>query len=214
MTRKHIFYILSILAILALATQPLEAQSRKKSHSKHSKKKKKTKKEEVKEETTYRLSDHLWYGGSLGLGLNAYQGVNTFGIGVAPMVGYKILPFLSAGPRVSSFLTSVKIQGYKPVNLFNTEIGAFLRAHVYEGFFLQGEISREFYQDLGGATGNEFTKVTFSRTNQYLGAGYNFGRGQGGIGTELSIMYNIPVGRDVNTSESPFSYRFGLTWRF
>lgn len=224
MFRKHIIRVLALLVFFAFATETTYAQSHKKSSSSHSKKKKKKKKkttakskkevieEDAKPETTF--TDHLWYGGSVGLGFNAYENVSTFGIGVSPMVGYKFNKFLSAGPRVSLTFTSLKVPGYQSLGLFNTEAGVFLRGHIYEGFFIQGELSNEWIQGVNGANGNKFTKSTYTRINQYVGAGYNLGRGQGGVGTEISLLYNIPVGRDINTSEQPISYRFGITWRF
>jgi hypothetical protein len=225
MFRKHIFKVLALLAFFAFATEPMYAQSRKKSHSSHSKKKKKTTKKKTeakkKAETTEEdaapksnFTDHLWYGGGVGLGLNSYQNVNTFGIGVSPMVGYKFNSWLSAGPRLSVFFTSVKIPGYQTLGLFDVEGGVFVRAHVFNGFFVQGELSNVWIQQPNDPVGNRFTKETKSRTNKYIGVGYNFGRGQGGVGSEISLHYNFAVGNDINATESPFSYRFGFTWRF
>jgi hypothetical protein len=228
MFRKHIIKVLALLVFFAFATEPTYAQSRKKSSSSLSKKKKKkaaakkkkekekakaaAEEEESKPSTTF--TDHLWYGGGVGLGLSSAYGVNSFGISVSPMVGYKLNNWFSVGPRASLAFSSLKIPGYKSINLFNIEAGGFVRAHVYEGFFLQGEISNEWIQLPDEAVGNEYTKVTQSRFNQYLGAGYNFGRGQGGVGSEISLHYNFAVGRDINTGISPFNYRFGFTWRF
>ncbi len=228
MFRKHIIKVLALLVFFAFATEPTYAQSRKKSSSSLSKKKKKkaaAKKKKEKEKAkaaaeeeeskpTTTFTDHLWYGGGVGLGLSSAYGVNSFGISVSPMVGYKVNSWISAGPRASLAFSSLKIPGYKSINLFNIEAGGFVRAHVYEGFFLQGEISNEWIQLPGDAVGNEYTKDTRSRFNQYLGAGYNFGRGQGGVGSEISLHYNFAVGRDIYSGESPFNYRFGFTWRF
>lgn len=229
MFRKHIIKVLALLVFFAFATEPTYAQSRKKSSSSLSKKKKKkaaaakkkkaaekAKAEEAEEEgkPTTTFTDHLWYGGGVGLGLSSAYGVNSFGISVSPMVGYKINKWVSFGPRTSVAFSSLKIPGYKSINLFNIEAGGFVRAHVYEGFFIQVEASNEWIQFPDEAIGNEYTKDTQSRFNQYLGAGYNFGRGQGGVGSEISLHYNFAVGRDINTGESPFNYRFGFTWRF
>jgi hypothetical protein len=228
MFRKHIIKVLALLVFFAFATEPTYAQSRKKSSSSLSKKKKKkaaAKKKKEKEKAkaaaeeeeskpTTTFTDHLWYGGGVGLGLSSANGVNLFGISVSPMVGYKVNNWVSAGPRISTAFSSYKLPGYKPINLFNFEAGGFIRAHVYEGFFLQGEISNEWIQEPGEAVGTKITKDTRSRFNQYLGAGYNFGRGQGGFGSEISIHYNFTVGRDINAYENPLNYRFGFTWRF
>jgi len=170
-----------------------------------------TKKEEASKFTD--LKSHLWYGGGIGLGFGSYNGTSSFGIGVSPMVGYKFLKFLSAGPRVSFYYSSLKVPGYRTLGLLNVEAGVFLRAHVYQGFFIQGDLSSEWVQEPSEyAQGTTILKNTFNRGNQYLGIGYNFGRGEGGGGSEISLHYNFALAN--NLYELPTDLRFAFTWRF
>jgi hypothetical protein len=168
-------------------------------------------KEDEKEHVPFK--DRLWYGGNVSLGFSSFNGQSNFGFGLAPMVGYKFLGFLSAGPRVSVFLNSVKVSGYKAATLFNTEAGVFLRAKVFRGFFIQGELSNEWLQQPYIDNTTTIKKLKYTRGNQYLGAGYNFGNGEGG-GSEIGIFYNFAVANDIESIEQPWDYRFGFTWNF
>lgn len=47
------------------------------------------------------VSTKIWYGGGLNLGFSGQSGLNVLQLGASPMVGYKILPRWSVGPRVS-----------------------------------------------------------------------------------------------------------------
>lgn len=172
------------------------------------------KKDKKEAEKPADFKSRLWYGGGIGLGFGAYNGTSSFGVGISPMVGYKFLNFLSAGPRVSIFYSSLKYAGFKPLGLLNTEAGVFLRGHVYRGFFVQGDLSYEWVQEPYEQIGTTITKRTFGRPNQYLGIGYNFGRGEGGAGSEISLHYNFAVASDINSYEQPIDYRFAFTWRF
>lgn len=165
-------------------------------------------------EESSKFAEKLWYGGGFTLGFGASNGVSEFGLGVSPMVGYKVLDFLSVGPRFSLLYTSLKVQGYKAINLFDYQIGAFLRARVFQGFFLQGELAQEWYQDGAIFGPDDIRKLNYTRSNQLIGAGWNSSMGEGGIGTELGIFYNVAIANDENTSRNPLEYRFGITWRF
>lgn len=169
----------------------------------------------AKKENKVTLKEKLWYGGSIGLGFGSFNGQSSFGFGLAPMVGYKFWGPFSAGPRLSVFLNSQKYQGYKSVTLFNTELGLFLRAKVFRGFFLQGELSNEWVQEPDQPQpNNTISKRKFTRNNQYLGAGYNFGGGPGTGGSEIGIFYNLAIANDIYAYEQPWDYRFGFTWNF
>lgn len=168
-----------------------------------------------KEKTSFK--DHLWYGGGLNLGFSAGSDIfgrnySVFGFGISPMVGYKIIGPLSAGPRLSVFYTSQKYTGIGTYNLFDVELSLFARVRVYKGFFIQGEVGTlsDQYVYFDGAYG----KGTRTRPSQYLGAGYNFANGEGGIGQEIAIMYDFYVGSDINAFENPWQYRFAFTYGF
>lgn len=183
---------------------------------KKKKKKKKSKKEEEKEKKPFK--DHLWYGAGVGLGFSGYGGQSAFGIGVSPMVGYKVIDrWLSVGPRASVFFTSQKFPGYKSTGMVDTELGAFARLHAFRGFFIQGEMGYGWDQEIdefGDFTGTKLPKKTTSALNPYVGIGYNFGQGLGGPGQEISLMYNFRIANDINTNDQPVQYRIAFTFGF
>lgn len=157
------------------------------------------------------FKSRLWYGGGLILGFSGGSGSSVFQFGLAPQVGYKIVEPLSVGPRVSFIFGSYKQSGFKAVNLFNTDVGGFLRFRAYQGFFIQGELSNEWYQDVYIGTTE---KVNQTRFNQRLGGGYNFGGGRGGGSSEICIMYNFAIANDLESYQNPMEYRFSFTWNF
>lgn len=161
-------------------------------------------KKEEKEEKTFK--ERLWYGGgfSLGFASGAFSTGNVFGIGLSPMVGYKIAGPVSVGPRLEVQFLSVKVPGVKAQGFWNYETGIFARAKVYRGFFLHGEVGSEWEQ--------QGDKSYRSYLNPYFGAGYNWG--QGGGGSEIALLYNFRIANDIQTSQLPIDYRFAITWGF
>lgn len=171
----------------------------------------------AQDDSGQKLSDfksRLWYGGNIGLNFFAYNGGNVFQIGIAPMVGYKIVEPLSVGPRVSLFFNSLKQPGFKAVGLFDVDAGMFVRCRVFRGLFIQGEVSNEWYQNPIFYVDGTTDKETESRVNPRLGIGYNWSGGRGGAGSEIGIFYNFEVANDLETYENPLEYRFGFTWNF
>ncbi len=161
----------------------------------------------------YSLKDNLWYGGFFGLGFGGGTGSSAFGINLSPMVGYKILPPLSVGPRVGVGYTYQKIQGVRAFNLFDTEVAIFARLHVFRGFFLHGEIGTRSDQYIE-TNGIDFIKASRTRPLQVAGIGYNFSGGRGGFGQEIAILYDFFIGNDINSFENPWQYRFAITYGF
>lgn len=166
-----------------------------------------------KKDSDYKLKDHLWYGGGLSLGFAGTSGASVFAFGVSPMVGYKIIGPLSAGPRLSVLYTSQKFQGLKAFNLFDVELSLFARVRVFKGLFVQGEVGtlsdQYVYLDSQG-----YGKGTRTRPAQYLGLGYNFANGQGGPGQEIAIMYDFYIAQDDQAYEQPWQYRLAFTFGF
>jgi hypothetical protein len=70
---------------------------------------------------------NLWYGGGLLLGFNGINNASIFSLGVSPMVGYKITPAISVGPRVEFILSSYKQIGYQATSLYDFDAGLFAR---------------------------------------------------------------------------------------
>lgn len=164
------------------------------------------------------FKDKLWYGGGFNLGFSGGTDVfgrsfSVFGLGLSPMVGYKIIGPLSAGPRLSVFYSSQKYAGIGTFNLFDVELSLFARVRVFRGLFIQGEVGtlsdQYVYLDSFG-----YGKGTRTRPSQYLGVGYNFSNGAGGIGQEIAVMYDFYVGGDINAFENPWQFRFAFTYGF
>lgn len=170
------------------------------------KKKKKKKGKNAKEETSFQ--DKLWYGANLQLGGGFLFGGSTFGVGFAPMVGYKVIGPLSVGPRASLFFQTYKEVGSRAINLFDTGLSGFARCKVFRGLFVQGELGQEWNQvGIGGGV-----KETTSRPAQVIGAGWN--NGGGGFSSEFGAFYNFAIANDINTGQSPLEIRFGFTYKF
>jgi hypothetical protein len=164
----------------------------------------------------------LWYGGNFNLGLNSGQGSSIFAIGITPMVGYKIIGGLSAGPRVGITYTNLKTYDTQnkisSVGLTDYSVGAFMRYKAFQSFFAHAEFEYLSQQFPGGdnygrivlgADGKPL-KIRENRQNRYLGLGYSSGNGL--FGYEIMGLYNFNVSN--STIESPFTLRFGFTYKF
>jgi hypothetical protein len=232
MTKRTWIFLLAGLLVAICATD-VAAQSRSKSNKKREKERmerkkaaeKKKKKEaeaaeearegETREEKEDKVpfKDKLWYGFGPQLGFSGGNGFSAFTLGVAPMVGYKIFPVLSVGPRVSAVFTNYKIQGYKPTWFSDVDAGVFIRGRLFQGLFLQGEWSNTWLQEPFLSAGDRLGKVKRSTDNQRLGAGWN-NSGGANWSSEFGIFYNFQVANDVNSYASPFEYRLAFTYKF
>jgi hypothetical protein len=163
------------------------------------------------------FKDRLWYGGGVGLG--GYN--NTFYVNLSPMIGYKLLPMVSIGPRVDFNYNSIKAVGtdnaLHRANLVSYSLGAFARVKIWGGIFAQGEFSRENKQyalsDQSGYLAVQNGQVLTTRKLRNvpaLGLGYN--RGGGGFGSDLYVMFDLVD--DPNSVQSPYHIRFGFTYKF
>ena len=163
----------------------------------------------------------LWYGGNFILNYSGNNGQSAFTIGATPMIGYKIIGGLSAGPRIGVIYTSIK--GYDTQNkitsvgLTDYSVGAFTRFKVFKNFFLHAEhefVSSALYgQDQFGyiAVGadGKAIKSREGRQNSNIGIGYNSGSL---IGYEIALLYNLtPL---ENSIQQPFDIRIGFTYNF
>ena len=204
--KKHTSALL-VLAIMTLLSHPVTAQRRDRERERERDRNRDRKEEK---EAPKGLASKLWYGGGINIGFGGFNGFSSFNFGLSPMIGYKIVGPLSAGPRVAYDFNSLKQRGYKSIILNSFDVGAFVRCRVFRGLFVQGELSNEWFQDLDYNSGEKFNDT---RANQRIGAGWNFGE-PGGTGTEITVLYNFKVANDIDTYRNPIEYRFGLTWRF
>lgn len=163
----------------------------------------------------------LWYGGNFILNYSGSNGQSAFTIGATPMVGYKIIGGLSAGPRIGVVYTSIK--GYDTQNqitsvgLTDYSVGAFARYKFLKNFFIHAEheyVSSHLYgEDSFGRiildANNKPIKDRQGRQNSNVGLGYNSG---GLIGYEIALLYNLTP--PANTIQQPFDIRIGFTYNF
>jgi hypothetical protein len=169
----------------------------------------------------------LWYGATIPFQFGGTQSYSVFTMGVTPMVGYRIIGGLSAGPRMGITYSALKARTtgqngvIKSVSLTNYSLGAFTRYKVLKNFFAQAEYEYQSEQypalteDANGDirlvldSGGSPIKQRFNISNYYAGVGYNSG---GLIGYEIMALYNFAV--DKNTTALPISYRVGFTYKF
>ncbi len=169
----------------------------------------------------------LWYGGGFNLGFSGNNVYSQFNFGITPMIGYKVLPALSFGPRIGFDYSYIKgetdngntLTGRKSANLTTYSIGVFGRLKFLKFFLLHSELN---YQSIEQAfvtpSGNlaydsNADKVLTSRAereNYLLGGGYNSGDGL--FGYEILFLYNFSV--PTSSPELPYELRFGFTYKF
>lgn len=180
-------------------------------------KKKKKKKKSDDEKPAFNWKEKLWYGGNFNLQFNQAFGQSQFLIGVAPMVGYKIIGPLSVGPRIGldyglqrEQYTSTQVVN---TNVWNKTLGLFGRVRVWN-LFLHGEID-QFWQDFNLKDPKTGEKITGGSSfgNQFVGIGWNEGR-ERDFGFEATLLYDFRQGRDKTTTQLPIEYRIGFTYNF
>ena len=161
------------------------------------------------------FKDRLWYGAHANFGLSNssnqfFSNQFYFAIGVSPMVGYKITPSLSVGPRAKILYNNYRFRDhFDNVASFNPitwDIGVFSRMRIYEGFFVQGEYGYEDSAYIPRNLNEGIIRV--SGANAYIGAGLNR-QASGRIGYEFMLTYNLDLigSRPLN----PITLRAGLT---
>lgn len=171
----------------------------------------------------------LWYGGGFNLGFSGDNAYSQFNIGITPMVGYKVLPSLSFGPRFGFDYTYIKGEtidetgnprGRRSANLLNYSVGAFGRFKFLKFLFLHAEANyksdERAYIDqysrylVYDSKINKIYTERIGSENYLAGLGYN--SGDGVIGYEIVGLYNFSVPSD--SPALPFEFRFGFTYKF
>ena len=158
------------------------------------------------------VSTKIWYGGGLNLGFSGQSGLNVLQLGASPMVGYKILPRWSVGPRVS-FLAS-RYSGRSFINKItpvNWGVGAFTRVKVISAIFAHAEYEIA-NQAFVSADGPKLYTDRLQQNNVYVGGGYS--SGQGNTKFEIVALYNLQTPESTLYYISPFTFRFGFTVNF
>lgn len=175
---------------------------------------KRRKKKKSKKDNTETFAQQLWYGGSFNLGFSSNTYSNVFQLGLSPMVGYKITPKFSAGPRVSVNYTNYREQTFGGQVLSkgfaNYGIGAFSRFKIIPIIFAHVEYERENYGLIYLDNTNNLAVQRQSRNNTFLGLGYTQGYSE--LSYEILLLYNLTL--PDNVLESPFVIRVGFNYRF
>lgn len=202
---------LLVLALLIFGMNQAEAQ--------RSKKRSRSSKNDEYFDESGNFAHKLWYGGGFVLNFysTAFNGTrgNVFEVGVSPMVGYKILPNVSVGPRVEFSFINARFNSRGGVAKFSGVtygIGPFARFKPFEQLFAQVEFQ---YLNTPLATnqinGDKIVTVRNSEENFFIGAGYTNSAGSL-FGYEIMILYNVLEADD--TIDLPISFRFGVTYNF
>lgn len=218
--KKILQFSLLIFALLMCFDSDLYGQRRGK---KKKKKKSKTSKVDDYFDESGGFKHRLWYGGGGNLGFSGNGRVNSFVVGLSPMVGYKIFDELSVGPRLAFDVSFIRGQaatstGIAKAQPLSYSFGVFGRYKIFNSIFTHIEYGLEnnssVFVDGGGflvldGNGDVFVEREV-RDNFYLGLGYNSGGGLWGY--EIYVLYNALAPE--NTINLPFDIRFGLTYNF
>lgn len=151
----------------------------------------------------------FWYGGGIGLGFSGGNVQSQFQFALSPMVGYKLTPEFSIGPRVSLEYNHIRVatgaNTSEKFNLWDFGVGVFARYKIFNPFFLHAEYQLESRANpvLNG------DNVRVSRDNFFVGGGYSSSGGL--IGYEISILWNLMEDGSVDL---PLDYRIAFTYNF
>lgn len=173
------------------------------------------------EETS--IKNKLWYGGSLGLGLSGSTNFTFFNFGLFPMVGYKLTPGVSIGPRLGvdySYYRAPSSLTNQPVtaNVFSFYGGVFARVKIYQWIFAQTEYGLDmanypqfdlFNRMIVDPDSRRVNRVRDHREQGLIGLGYNSG---GVFASEIVAMYDLLL--PSNSFRNPWVIRFGFTYNF
>lgn len=158
------------------------------------------------------ISGKIWYGGGLNLGFSGQSGLNVLQLGASPMIGYKIIPRWSVGPRVS-FLASRYSGKYfiNKITPINWGVGVFTRLKIISAIFAHAEYEIA-NQAFVSADGPKLYVDRLQQNNVYVGGGYS--SGQGNTRFEIVALYNLKTPESTLYYISPFTFRFGFTVNF
>lgn len=146
----------------------------------------------------YSLSDHLVYGGNLGLSFG-----NITNISVSPLVGYKVTDKFIPGVGFTYNYLKFNYPGYseESINIYGGSIWA--RYYVLDNIFLHGE-----YEALNGEWDPYFRPGYRYYLNSLLvGGGYR--ESFGNLSSYILVLYNVTYNED-SPYPSPLIIRAGF----
>ncbi len=161
-----------------------------------------------------KFADNLWYGGGFNLGINGGTGQSAFGIGLSPMVGYKLGGPFSIGPRVAVNYTHFRVRlpnnQVAKANPVSWAAGVFGRIKFMRQIFAHVEYELAEDAFIGNITTANGIEIFRRQTgNTYIGLGYNSG---GVFASDITLLYNVTP--PPNELAPPFALRFGFTYKF
>ncbi len=195
------FLQLSAMIFSLLVSFTLDAEAQRRDNDR----KKDTKTEDYFDESGVG-SFRFWYGAGGGLNFGSSNGANLFVVSLSPMVGYKLTPEFSIGPRAELSYIHARFNngvGVTKENYFDYGIGAFARYKLFKQFFAHAEYQIENARDRRIGVNDRVTQNNF-----FFGGGYSSG---GQIGYEISLLWNF---LDNDTVNIPIDYRIAFTYNF
>lgn len=149
-----------------------------------------------------------WVGAHTAIGFGASTTLINYTLGLAPMYGYRIIPQISIGPRVSVLYNHYRLRDfggnvYQKINVLDTGVGAFIRGQVYRQYFAQAEL---MYEKVEFPTVNG-EKEKVRGMNAYLGIGMN----SGGSNPTFEIMLAYDLNLQAIFRNNLINGRFGFT---
>lgn len=136
--------------------------------------------------------ENLFTGGGMGLGF----GSNYFQIGVNPVFGYSVTPWLDAGIVVNYNYTSFTNGYYTAEKARQSSVGGglFTRMYMFQQFFAQAQYEQNSIRTkfIYNNSGDNYS-ATVSAPSLLLGIGYAGGRfpGSGRAFGYISLMYDV-----------------------
>jgi len=151
-----------------------------------------------KSEEGYSLSDHLIYGGNVGLSFG-----NVTNIGISPLVGYKVSDRFTPGVGLSYDYIKIHYRGY-PTQTSNIYGGSlFANYFILDNIFAHAE-----YEVLNGEWEPYYKPgERFNLSSVLLGGGYR--ENYGGLSSYVLVLYNVTQAYDSPYS-SPLIIRVGM----
>ena len=219
---------MGFMALCLMLLSNLDATAQRRDSDKKDKEKESEEKQETTTKTKTKQSTdkyfdetggfkhRLWYGVGGNLSFSGLQGGSIFSIGLTPMVGYKIIGGLSAGPRIGFTYTGIKNSSLpKSLKLTEFSAGPFARFKFLKSFFVQTEHQwlSGYEEDQNGQLLLDFNTgkpIRQGRQSTFVGGGYNSGTGL--IGYEISFMYDVSLPSD--SYKQPYEFRFGFNYNF
>lgn len=146
----------------------------------------------------YTLSDHLVYGGNMGLNFG-----NVTSIGISPFVGYKVTPKFIPGIGASYTFIKFNFSNYPSESMQIYGGSIWSRYYVLENLFAYGE-----YEVLNGEWDPYYRpNVRYNLNSTLLGGGYQ--QSFGGLSSYVLVLYNVTQDAD-SPYMSPLIIRVGI----